>query len=374
MLRVRALTFGFGRRVVLENIDFDLEAGQFMSVLGPSGCGKTTLLNCISGFHHPKTGRIEVDGVDITHSPAEARDFGVVFQEYALFPHMTVFENIAFGLRARKAQPRHVQERVHELIELVGLSGFVSRYPGQLSGGQRQRVALARALAPKPKLLLLDEPLTALDRALRVQLQDELRHLHKLIRVSVIMVTHDPEEAMSLSDRIVLLGDGRIVQLGSPVEVYEEPGSPLAMKYLGRVNELRGRSVGANGDAIAVEMEAIDGQFIVPRSRAPNVKGNERVLVMLRPERLQVSPPSVQVPASSRISLLSADRVGVIRGQVTEVVHKGSFTDVVVALATKGAISVAISRNAATMKSIVEGATVDVSVPIDAINCFPAGE
>ena len=242
-LEIRNLHKSYPDGWTLDGVSFALEEGEILSLLGPSGCGKTTLLRLIAGLEMPEAGQILVHGVDMAHTPAHLRGFGLMFQEYALFPHKDVYGNVAFGLRMTGEGREAVADRVAETLELVGLAGFERRDVGQISGGERQRVALARSLAPQPRLLMLDEPLGALDRALRERLLHELPAILKRIGVTTIAVTHDQEEAFAIADRVILMRDGRIVQEGSPEAVYRQPASAWAARFLGLTNLIDGQIV-----------------------------------------------------------------------------------------------------------------------------------
>jgi sulfate transport system ATP-binding protein len=244
----------FGNFAALDNVNLEVPNGTLLALLGPSGCGKTTLLRIIAGLEVADSGTIHYQEEDITHQAARERKVGFVFQHYALFRHMTVAENIGYGLRVRKIPKDKIRERVHELSKLIRLEGLESRYPGQLSGGQRQRVALARALAAQPKVLLLDEPFGALDAKVRQELRRWLRRLHDEIHVTSVFVTHDQEEALEVADRIVVMNNGRIEQEGTPEELFESPRTPFVMSFLGEVNTFHGRV--QNGRAIFSGMEA----------------------------------------------------------------------------------------------------------------------
>ncbi len=239
-LQIRHLRKTFRTFVALEDISLEVYPGEFICFLGPSGCGKTTLLRCIAGLEEQDAGEIIQDGRDISRLPASQRDFGIVFQSYALFPNLTAAKNIAYGLENMKLPRAQIQARVQELLELVGLSDFAHKYPAQLSGGQQQRVALARALALSPGLLLLDEPLSALDARVRAGLRTELALLQRRIGVTTIMVTHDQEEALTLADRIVVMDHGTIQQIGTPHEVYRYPRTPFVANFIGEMNFLVG--------------------------------------------------------------------------------------------------------------------------------------
>jgi sulfate transport system ATP-binding protein len=236
---VRGISKSFGTVRALDNVDLTIERGTLAALLGPSGCGKTTLLRTIAGFERPDTGRVVLDGEDVTQRPLGKRDVGFVFQNYALFPHQTVAQNIAFPLSVRKRPSREMRERVASLLDLVQLAGYEDRRPHELSGGQRQRVALARALASEPSILLLDEPFGALDARVRKDLRRWLRALHERTHVTTLLVTHDAEEAMEIADRIAVLRDGCVQQEGTPPRIYGQPTNPFVMEFFGDVNQVR---------------------------------------------------------------------------------------------------------------------------------------
>lgn len=239
-IRVQNLVKRFGAFTAVDRVSFTVESGQLVALLGPSGSGKSTILRLIAGLEAPDEGHVFITDEHATHLPIQKRNVGFVFQHYALFRHMTIFENVAFGLRVRKSKRPAVRDRVMELLKLVQLEAFAHRYPSQLSGGQRQRVALARALAPEPRVLLLDEPFGALDAKVRVELREWLRRLHDEVHVTSIFVTHDQTEAMEISDVLVLINKGRVEQVGNPREVYERPATPFVMSFIGPVNKLQG--------------------------------------------------------------------------------------------------------------------------------------
>ncbi|MGH3387357.1 MAG: ABC transporter ATP-binding protein [Actinomadura sp.] len=241
---VRGVTKRYGDTVALDDVTLDVRAGEFMTLLGSSGSGKSTLLNVVAGFTEPTAGAVEVDGTDITARPPYRRDLGMVFQHYALFPHMTVRENVAFPLRRRKVRGAELDRRVREALDVVELGHLAGRRPAQLSGGQQQRVALARAIVFRPPVLLMDEPLGALDRRLREQLQLEIKRLHHELGITFLFVTHDQEEALTMSDRIALLRDGRIVQVGTPQDLYERPATRYVAEFVGESNVLPGPDTG----------------------------------------------------------------------------------------------------------------------------------
>ncbi|MDH5750247.1 MAG: putative 2-aminoethylphosphonate ABC transporter ATP-binding protein [Rhodospirillales bacterium] len=276
-LSIRDLTKKFGEFTALNNISLDVFEGEFICFLGPSGCGKTTLLRAIAGLDIQTAGRIEQAGKDISALPPSERDFGIVFQSYALFPNLTVAKNIAYGLENRKTSKAQIIKRVDELLQLVGLEDQQSKYPAQLSGGQQQRVALARALAISPGLLLLDEPLSALDAKVRVHLRHEIKTLQNKLDVTTIMVTHDQEEALTMADRIVVMNDGVIEQVGTPLEIYRHPASPFVADFVGTMNFLPATSEGPG----RVRLCGID--FSAGNGKDRTGLG-EKVILAIRPE------------------------------------------------------------------------------------------
>ncbi|MCM2477722.1 ABC transporter ATP-binding protein [Rhizobium sp. CG5] len=285
-LDIRKLSKSYGSTVALNSVDLSVEAGEFVTLLGPSGSGKTTLLMAIAGFTRPDDGGIVIDGVDVTNVDPEDRDFGVVFQGYALFPHLTVADNIAFPLKVRKWAKADISAKVEEMLSLVGLDKLAGRKPRELSGGQQQRVALARALSFGPRILLLDEPLSALDRSLRDIMQRELKRLHKETGVTFIFVTHDQEEAYAMSDRIAVFHNGRIVQVGAPREIYQKPASLFVAGFLGGNNIVTARYLPAErtlqifGDCLAV-----------PAQFDPAQHGDGEITLWVRPEDLHFCEP-----------------------------------------------------------------------------------
>lgn len=280
MLEVRGLAKRFGVVVAVESFSLAIPEGEILALLGPSGCGKTTVLRIIAGLERPDAGRVFLAGHDATDWPPEKRRVGVVFQSYALFPHLSVGANVAYGLRFRRGERKR---RVRELLELVGLAGYERRKPHQLSAGQQQRVALARAVAPEPRVLLLDEPLSALDAALRKDLRAELRTLLGKLRITALYVTHDQEEALALANRVAVMRDGRLVQIALPEELYAKPRTPFVASFLGRANLWPGRVVSVDGDRAAVD---VAGERI-PAERGECQEGDE-VFLFFRPEWAEV--------------------------------------------------------------------------------------
>ncbi|MBA3336585.1 MAG: ABC transporter ATP-binding protein [Chloroflexia bacterium] len=279
-LRIRGLTKRFGEMTALQNFDLDVEGGEFISLLGPSGCGKTTALNCLAGLLEPDAGEIELDGKSVVRTPPERRRFGMVFQNYALFPHLTVGRNVAFGLEMQRLPKAQVRERVDRVLALVRLQEQRDKHPAQLSGGQQQRIAIARAIVTEPRLLLMDEPLSNLDAKLRQEMRTEIRRIHQALGLTTIYVTHDQEEALSLSDRIVLMRHGVIRQVGTPREVYIEPASAYAANFLGARNLLPVRIAAVAED---VQVETRSGIVLRGTPRGSFSAGDEAI-ASIRPE------------------------------------------------------------------------------------------
>ena len=286
-IRIAGISKDYGSNTVLDAVDLDIHAGEFLTLLGASGSGKSTLLNIIAGFIKPTEGRVEVDGVDLTKLPPHKRGLGMVFQHYALFPHMTVAENVAFPLKRQKVAKKDIATRVAEALDMVELGHMGKRKPTELSGGQQQRVALARAIVFRPRVLLMDEPLGALDKMLREQLQLEIRSLHKDMGITFVFVTHDQDEALTMSDRIALLRDGRIVQLGTPTELYDEPNGRYAAEFVGVSNIFAGA---VKGSVFVDELHARD-------HRLPAGHNADGTSMLVRPERLRVAAAATSIPA-----------------------------------------------------------------------------
>jgi len=276
----------FGDAIALHKISLTIEEGEFITLLGPSGCGKTTLLNLMAGFAEADGGEIFIDGDLVTEIPPYQREIGIVFQNYALFPHMTVEKNVGYGLRMRGVPKAEIAERVEQALALVKLSGYGHRKPRELSGGQQQRVALARALVIRPKVLLLDEPFSALDKNLRLSMQVELKAIQRKLGVTTVFVTHDQGEALSMSDRVVVMSAGHVRQIGTPDEIYRRPQDPFVAGFVGDVNILPGRYVGRDGAAM---LEVGGNRLRLPAERVHATMG-ERLDVYVRPENLQLAP------------------------------------------------------------------------------------
>jgi spermidine/putrescine transport system ATP-binding protein len=302
-IRLEGVSKRFAETLAVDDLTLSIERGSFYALLGPSGCGKTTTLRIIGGFEAPTTGRVLLGGEDVTGRPPYRRDVNTVFQSYALFPHLTVERNVAFGLERKRLPRAEVRTRVAEALELVELHGLERRRPAQLSGGQQQRVALARALVNRPRALLLDEPLGALDLRLRRALQLELKRIQREVGLTFVHVTHDQEEAMTMADRIAVMHDGRIEQDGTPAELYERPRTEFVAGFLGTSNLVRGRV--RSRDGVLAEVETHDGALL--RVPAAHLNGAADVKVGVRPEKVTLHAAGAETPAGANV----------LRGRVT---------------------------------------------------------
>jgi len=309
-LRLERLSKNFGEFIAVDDVNLHIRRGEFLTILGPSGSGKTTLLMIIAGFLEATTGDIQFDGLSIMSLRPEKRNFGMVFQGYALFPHMTVRQNIAYPLEVRKVGREKILTRVDEMLELVQLATFGDRLPRQLSGGQQQRVALARALIFDPLVLLLDEPLGALDKKLRSNVQTQLKHLHRKVGKTFVYVTHDQEEALSMSDRVVILNHGRVIQVGSPQELYERPSTVFASKFIGKSNILRGVVNQVNGNEVVY---AIAEKYFQQLVLNENFSNNDEIILALRPEKIKIVRSKV-----------GSNEINILVGRIIDVTYFGS--------------------------------------------------
>jgi putative spermidine/putrescine transport system ATP-binding protein len=317
-LKLDRLTKRFGSVLAVDGVSLEIPSGSFVTFLGPSGSGKTTTLNLIAGFLEPDAGEIFFDGRPVSHTPTHKRHLGMVFQNYALFPHMTVFDNVAFPLRMRaKLGASQLARAVHGTLALVHLAGLEGRYPRQLSGGQQQRVAMARALVSNPRLLLMDEPLGALDKKLRERMQVEMKAIHRTVGTTFLYVTHDQGEALAMSDVIVVMRDGRVEQVGAPRELYEAPASEFVADFLGSANLFAGRVTSRAGDRLTIELGG--GTLVQARAPGDAIGVGAPVKVLVRPEDVDILGAAGAVADSE-----------VLRGKVGEVIYLGEMTRVVV--------------------------------------------
>jgi putative spermidine/putrescine transport system ATP-binding protein len=334
-LELQGLERRFGAVTALDGIDISLEQGEFLSLLGPSGCGKTTALRIVAGFDRPDGGQVVVDGRDLTGVSPNKRDMGMVFQAYSLFPNMTAAQNVAFGLRIRHAKKDERRGRVDELLELVGLADAGDRYPHQLSGGMQQRVALARALAIQPRVLLLDEPLSALDAKVRVQLREEIRRIQLELGITTLYVTHDQEEALSISDHVAVMYGGKIEQIGAPAEMYSAPATPFVAEFVGTMNRLEGTVVDGG-----VEHR---GSLLHVQAAQSHPRG-QRVLVLVRPETVEVGPANGDRAANTLVGDVVTQT---FLGPVTRLKIVGTGVDVIADVPTQKALGLPVGTRVA---------------------------
>ncbi|MEC7595954.1 MAG: ABC transporter ATP-binding protein [Pseudomonadota bacterium] len=311
-IQIENVTKKFGEFTAIDNLSLDIYKNEFFSLLGPSGCGKTTLLRMLAGFEDVTNGRILVDGEDMSNIPPHLRPINMMFQSYALFPHMTVEKNIAFGLKQDKLPEDEINQRVEEMLELVELTNFAKRKPNQLSGGQSQRVALARSLAKSPKLLLLDEPLGALDKRLREQTQFELMDIQEKLEVTFVIVTHDQEEAMTVSSRIGVMDSGNLIQVATPTEIYEAPVNKDVADFIGDINLLKGVYKGNNKKG--TELLSEDSKSIVFATQEVDAKLEDTMWFAIRPEKLEISKKK------------PSNDLNVLKGIVEDIAYGGSFS------------------------------------------------
>lgn len=340
---------GSGEVLAVNDVNLDIEQGEFLTLLGPSGCGKTTTLRLIAGFEFPTVGQIILDGEDVAPLPPDKREMSMVFQSYAIFPHLSVYENIAYGLKIKKMSKQDINRRVADVLELTELSGLENRAPNQLSGGQQQRVALARALVMEPKVLLLDEPLSNLDAKLREQMRVELRRIQHQLGITSVYVTHDQVEAMALSDRIVVMNEGRIEQVGPPWEVYRQPANEFVANFIGRANFVDGEV--AEIDDGYVLVDTLGGQLRIPQSRTPRQSG-DAVRIVIRPEAISLHPSGNVFPA---------------------IVRRSSYLGSVVEydLEVAGQLLIAVESDVFRIEVHPEGTELTIGFYEDALYCLP---
>lgn len=344
----------YGETVAVKELSLGVSPGEFLFLLGPSGAGKSTVLRLIGGYELPTSGRILIDGQDVTRQPVHKRNIGMVFQSYALFPHMTVAQNVAFGLRMRHVSKNEQKQRVREALQLVELDGLEQRYPKQLSGGQQQRVALARAFVYRPSLLLLDEPLANLDRRLRDTMRLELKQLQRRIGVTTIMVTHDQEESLSMADRVALMHKGALEQVGTPTEIYNRPASPFVGGFIGEMNLLRGEVTQISGDKCRVQTDYFS--FLVPADEDARLG---QVSVCLRAERLKLISSTAEI----------AENFNAFPATLEFVSYQGASTLYLLRLDCGANLKV-LETNESGQVMHVPGEKVIVSWPIEAAICF----
>ena len=311
-IQIENVTKKFGDFTAIDNLNLDIYKNEFFSLLGPSGCGKTTLLRMLAGFEKVTNGRILLDGEDISEIPPHLRPINMMFQSYALFPHMTVEKNIAFGLKQDNLPPNEINQRVEEMLQLVELTDFAKRKPNQLSGGQSQRVALARSLAKRPKLLLLDEPLGALDKRLREQTQFELMDIQEKLEVTFVIVTHDQEEAMTVSSRIGVMDSGNLIQVATPTEIYEAQVNKDVADFIGDVNILRGIYKGQND--VGTQLHSDDSESIVFATQEVSASTGDEMWFAIRPEKLEISKKK------------PTDQHNILNGRIEDIAYGGSFS------------------------------------------------
>jgi spermidine/putrescine transport system ATP-binding protein len=319
IIELKSVTKEFGDYKALCETNITIKNGEFITILGPSGCGKTTILRLISGFEKPDTGAIFINGKDVTDLPPEKRHLNMVFQSYALFPHMTVYENVAFGLRCKKIPEQELRQRVTDILRTVKLEQFSERKPNQLSGGQQQRVAIARAIVNEPIVLLLDEPLSALDYNLRKNMQIELKQLQRRLGITFIFVTHDQEEALSMSDRVAIMNDGYIEQIGTPKDVYEEPNTLYVAEFIGETNIFTTEILEIHENKLMVEIE--NKPFYLNNKRG--FAANQKVHIVIRPEDLAVWREH---------EITNEEKNNMLPGTVEQVIYKGSTVELIVQL------------------------------------------
>jgi spermidine/putrescine transport system ATP-binding protein len=345
----------FGEFTAVDGINVKVTPGEFFSLLGPSGCGKTTTLRMIAGFERPTEGQVVLDGVDVVTTPPHKRNVNTVFQNYALFPHLNVEKNVAFGLKYHQVSKAEVAERVGRALELVRLEGYQKRRPNQLSGGQQQRVALARALILNPSVLLLDEPLGALDAKLRKALQIELKSIQEEVGITFVYVTHDQEEALTMSDRLAVMSNGRVEQIGPPEEVYEEPSTAYVADFLGVSNLMDATAHGSTDGGCRVRLGEFD---LVAAKGEPDALGD--VKISIRPERVDLQPSGTT--GSNRIP-----------GMVERIVYVGSMMQVIVNLAPGEKLQVLVQNEGDTLP-FGQGTAVSAHLPPEALRVLPHGE
>lgn len=350
MIDVRAVTKRFGDFTAVNDITLGVRAGEFITLLGPSGCGKTTLLRMLSGFETPDVGEIRIEGRDVTRLAPYRRNVNQVFQSYALFPHLSVRDNIAFGLRMQKLGAEETRRRVAEVVELVALGGFEDRMPHQLSGGQRQRVALARAIVPRPAVLLLDEPLSALDAKLRHQMQVELKRLQKHLGMTFVFVTHDQEEALTMSDRIAVFHQGRLEQLGTALEIYHQPQTAFVADFIGEANLLEAEWFAVEGMHLRVRLKG-GLELRVPQTGWPS--DGSRAMISVRPEKVCISRRPIEGAENT------------FQAVITEEIFQGALDHLTMRTDAGTVLTAVVANESAMMDAFHEGERVWCGLHLD---------
>jgi iron(III) transport system ATP-binding protein len=353
-LQIENIHKSFGQFIALNDINLNVYAGEFVCLLGPSGCGKTTLLRIIAGLEQQTTGLVMQGGKDVSHLPPAKRDFGIVFQSYALFPNLTASQNIAYGLQNTPMPKRQIEQRVKELLETVGLEGFSKKYPAQMSGGQQQRIALARALALSPSLLLLDEPLSALDAKVRGRLRVEITQLQKRLGVTTVMVTHDQEEALTMADRVVVMDKGVIAQVGTPRIVYQNPKTPFVANFIGSTNLWTGEVISSTQVRCGnILLDANIGEFEV----------NSQIEVAIRPESIYLLDSSQQ--NENLVNIVTAEIEGIeFLGSVYHITLRPEGN-------SKATITIEVSIHQARQIELNLGTTLTIQIPSEHLQIFP---
>jgi iron(III) transport system ATP-binding protein len=353
-LQIENIHKSFGQFIALNDINLNVYPGEFVSLLGPSGCGKTTLLRIIAGLEQQSAGRVIQGGKDVSHLPPAKRDFGIVFQSYALFPNLTASQNIAYGLQNTPMPKGQIEQRVKELLETVGLEGFGRKYPSQMSGGQQQRIALARALALSPSLLLLDEPLSALDAKVRGRLRVEITQLQKRLGVTTVMVTHDQEEALTMADRVVVMDKGVIAQVGTPRVVYQNPKTPFVANFIGSTNLLGCEVISSTQVRFGnILLDANIGEFEV----------NSQIEIAIRPESIQLLDSSKQ--NENLVNIVTADIEGIeFLGSVYHITLRPEGN-------SKATITIEVSIHQARQIELNLGTTLTIQIPAEHLQIFP---
>ena len=345
MVELRNVTKCFGQFVALKDASFEVKTGEFMTFLGPSGCGKTTCLRMIGGFEMPSGGEIFIDGKDITFTPPYRRDVNQVFQNYALFPHLSIFENIAFGLRMKRLPSGEIKNRVHRVVEMTALETLINRKPSQISGGQRQRVALARAIVCEPKVLLLDEPLSALDAKLRAQMRLELKVLQKKLGITFIFVTHDQEEALTMSDRVVVMNEGHVEQIATVHDIYHKPATRFVASFIGDNNLFQAEILGPCESGVRCQL--IGGQNLSLHTPPPCPSG--KILLSIRPEKIRLHREQIS-------------GVNCFQARISLAIFKGSVTELTLSLVGGLKLTALLANDGHGDNNLHEGDSVYLSI------------